>query len=121
MLLNQKIKQANRLAIFSYCILLTLMVATSLLATLPPEASRGFLLAVKTLPWLIFLPGIFKGALRTHMWLCFVILFYFTRAVVDAFIDGGAAIDIIITALTVVLFITSMMYVRWQKQAGVTV
>lgn len=119
MILNQKIKYSNALALASYAILLILMVTSTLLSTLPEEASRGLMLAVKCLPLIIFLPGLLKGSLRTHMWLCFVVLFYFTRAVVDAFLTEGALLESLTTAITVTLFIASMMYVRWQKQAGI--
>jgi uncharacterized membrane protein len=95
------------------------MVVSTLLVTLPPEASRGFMLAVKIVPLIIFLPGLLKGNLRAHIWLCFVVLFYFTRSVVAAFLTEGDILESTITATTVILFIASMMNVFWQKRAGV--
>ena len=120
MTLNQKVKYSHITALFSYLLLLILMVASTLLSTLPPEASRTFMLAVKIVPLLIFLPGLLKGYLRAHIWLCFVVLFYFTRAIVNAFLTEGAILETIITATTVILFNASMMNVYWQKKTGVS-
>lgn len=120
MTLNQKVKLSHLTTLLSYLLLLVLMVVSTFLSTLPPEASRGFMLAVKIVPLLIFLPGLLKGNLRAHIWLCFVVLFYFTRAVVDAFLTEGAILESVITATTVVVFIAAMMNVFWQKRTGAT-
>ncbi|WP_250654778.1 DUF2069 domain-containing protein [Alkalimarinus coralli] len=119
MTLNQKVKYSQAIALLSYLLLLVLMVISTIFSTLPPEASRGFMLAIKVVPLIIFLPGLLKGNLRAHIWLCFVVLFYFTRSVVDAFLTEGAILEAITTATTVVLFLASMMNVYWQKRTGV--
>ncbi|MFD2229132.1 DUF2069 domain-containing protein [Alkalimarinus sediminis] len=118
MTLTQKVKYSQIVTLLSYFLLLALMVVSTALSTLPPEASRGFMLAVKVVPLLIFLPGLLKGNLRAHIWLCFVVLFYFTRSVVDAFLTEGAILEAVITTTTVVVFVAAMMNVFWQKKTG---
>lgn len=118
MTLNQKVKYSHITALLSYVLLLALLVVSTFLSTLPPEASRGLMLAVKLVPLLIFLPGLLKGSIRAHIWLCFVVLFYFTRSVVAAYLTEGDLLESTITATTVILFIASMMNVFWQKRTG---
>lgn len=120
MTLIQKVKYSQITALISYLLLLVLLVVSTLLTTLPPEASRGLMLAVKIIPLIIFLPGLLKGHLRAHIWVCFVVLFYFTRSVVAAYLTEGDLLETAITATTVMLFIASMMNVFWQKRNGAT-
>lgn len=68
--------------------------------------------AVKIFPLLIFIPAFFKQYPRTYSWLCFVILPYFifiTPFLFEKFLlENWVAM-----ALTVVIFIASMMTSRW--------
>lgn len=70
----------------------------------------------KLLPLLIFLPGMLKDNLRSFIWLCFVCLLYFMALVERLFAVPGSWLAIIGTVAVVVLFISSMMYVRWRAR-----
>ena len=68
------------------------------------------------LPLLLFVSGVIRQNVRTHVWLCFVMLGYFLLAVQNIFVCQSllSAIEV---ALIVVLFISAMMYIRWRSRA----
>ena len=68
------------------------------------------------LPLLLFVLGVIRQNVRTHVWLCFVMLGYFLLAVQNIFVCQSllSAIEV---ALIVVLFISAMMYIRWRSRA----
>jgi uncharacterized membrane protein len=68
------------------------------------------------LPLLLFVVGVIRQNVRTHVWLCFVMLGYFLLAVQNIFVCQSllSAIEV---ALIVVLFISAMMYIRWRSRA----
>ena len=68
------------------------------------------------LPLLAFLPSLLKQHVRAHIWLCFVLLFYFMVAVLGAFQCASVATTLEVAAV-VLLFISAMMYVRWRSRA----
>lgn len=94
--------------------LIALYIATSLLS----ERIYWTLLVVPCLSLLMFLPGILKSHARSFDWLCFVILIHFVVGVTNSMSPTGAWNDYLQTALTIVLFISSMMASRWQKAAN---
>ena len=102
----------------SYVVLLLLMIITSLPGQVPEGTAITLVLAVKLLPLLIVLPGLLQNSLRAYIWLCFIVLFYFTQAVVETFLSAGAGLDWLITTLTIVMFCTAMLYVKWQRALG---
>ena len=95
-----------------------MMIVTSLPFAIPQGSSVGLILLVKLIPLLIVFPGLAKDTLRAHIWLCFIILFYFTQAVVETFLSSAAITDIFITSLTVILFLASMFYIKWERTLG---
>lgn len=109
---------AQYLTWLCYVLLLLMMIITSLPAFIPEGSSVTFMLLVKLIPLLIVLPGLAKDELRAHIWLCFIILFYFTQSVVEAFLSLAAFTDLFITSLTVVIFIASMFYIKWERSLG---
>ena len=116
--LEHKSRIAMNISWLSYTLVLLMLIITSLPGQTPEGASIGFILTIKLLPLLIILPGLMKSYLRSFVWLCFIILFYFTRAVVDSFLSLGSGIDLFITFLTVSTFISAMLYINWQKKLG---
>jgi uncharacterized membrane protein len=102
----------------SYVLMLLMMIVTSLPAAIPEGSSVTFILLVKLIPLLIILPGLAKDALRSHIWLCFIILFYFTQSVVETFLSLAAYTDIFITLLSVIIFLASMFYIKWERTLG---
>lgn len=81
------------------------------------SAAPGFIWAVKLVPLLLFLPGMWRDNLRSFIWLCFVSLGYFLVLVQRAFVESAdMGVWVGLTAV-VALFIAAMLYVRWRAQA----
>lgn len=115
---HQKERLANKVW------LITLLSYGLLLATIslahwklhPPEVDSPFLIWLARIgPLLMLAPGILSKWPRWFAWLCFVVLFYFTSAVVEAFLRNDLS-GWIQTLLCVTLFVSSMLYVRWYYQ-----
>ena len=102
----------------SYLLLILMMIITSLPSYLPDGSSSWVIASVKLVPLLIVLPGLLKDSLRAYTWLCFIVLFYFTQAVVEAFLSQGASLDLLITLLTVSIFLSAMFYIKWERALG---
>ena len=113
-----KNRLAQQLTWASYVLTLLMMIVTSLPGFIPENSSTTLILAIKLLPLLILLPGLAKDQLRAYIWLCFIILFYFTQSVVESFIYNAAWIDLFITALTVIMFLAAMFYIKWERSLG---
>lgn len=65
-------------------------------------------------PLLVFLPGVLLKKYRSHIWLCFLLMLYFCRAVMNLFSDEVRLLDWIDLALILILFSAAMLYARWQ-------
>lgn len=102
----------------SYLLLILMMIITSLPSFLPEGSSPWVVGGVKLFPLLIVLPGLIKDSLRAYTWLCFIILLYFTQAVVEAFLSKAAGLDLFITLLTVAIFLSAMFYIKWERAEG---
>ena len=84
-------------------------------ANLVREQSSLLLWLVQCVPLLIFIPGLISKHYRAYSWLCFVILFYFTAAVVEAMSPFRQITDYFLVALSVILFCAAMMASRWRQ------
>jgi len=115
MTLTKKIKYSQTVSLFSFFLLLALLVVSALQTAIPKEAYQEIILSVTLL---LLLPGLIKGSERAHIWLCFIILWYFTYAVVGVFLTTGALVESLTAASTSVIFLSSMMNVHWQKKSG---
>ncbi|PIE40139.1 MAG: hypothetical protein CSA51_01870, partial [Gammaproteobacteria bacterium] len=82
-----------------------------------PGASKGVVLGVKLIPLLILLPGLIKHSTRAHIWLCFIVLLYFTQASVQFYLTEWSVQPMLYSFLTATIFICSMLYVNWQNKA----
>jgi len=111
---------AKNLTLICYVLLLVLMIITSFPVFLPENSSVPVILSIKLIPLLILMPGLLLNSLRSYIWLCFIILFYFTQAVVESFLSLGASLDLLITFLTVVLFNSAMLHIKWERTLGRT-
>ena len=68
------------------------------------------------LPLTLFVAGILRQNVRTHLWLCFILLGYFLLAVQYIF-ACQSVLGALELALIVVLFNAAMLYVRWRSRA----
>ena len=85
----------------------------------PPALANPLVIwLVLTLPLIGFVPAIFGGRARPHIWLCFVILIYFCSGVMHAMSDKFMLLGLIKALLSVALFCSAMMYARWKSILG---
>ena len=76
-----------------------------------------FRILVSCVPLLLFVPGLLKGKRRSASMLCFALLLYFIVFVSKLSTSGNLVSEIISTTLTILLFISSMMFSTWQYRA----
>lgn len=107
--LYPKLRLARATCHISYIALLLLFVVYNLTA----EAGSLKLWLVQSLPLAIFIPGMFRQRYRTYSWMCFVVLIYFTHAVVNVMSPLIHWSDIVQLAFSITLFIGAMMTSRW--------
>ena len=72
---------------------------------------------VRIVPLLCFAWGMHHRNLRQIAWLCFVCLLYFMVAVTEAMSPLRLWINPIEVALSVSVFVSAMLTIRWQAQA----
>ncbi|MFT7185511.1 MAG: putative membrane protein [Pseudohongiellaceae bacterium] len=109
---------ARNITLACYVLLILMMIITSLPSMLPEGTSPWLVLIIKLVPLLIIMPGLLLDQLRAFIWLCFIVLFYFTQSVVETFLSKGASIDYLITFLTVTQFLSAMFYIKWARFLG---
>lgn len=98
---------------------LALMLLLTAPLLLTGSASIGLWL-MQCVPLLLTLPGVLRGNGRALQWLCFVVLFCFTQAILQLFsglpalrwIGGLAAL------FCVVLFTAAIVSLRWRVRSG---
>ncbi len=73
-------------------------------------------LALKVLPLLLPLPGLWRNRMYTYRWLSLMVWLYFTEGVVRATSDRGpgAALGVIELLLCLLLFAACAAHVRWR-------
>nr|WP_010133045.1 DUF2069 domain-containing protein [Microbulbifer agarilyticus] len=71
---------------------------------------------LQTVPLLLVLPGLLKKRQRSYLWLCFILLLYITAGIVDVMMPTRGWQHGALTALSLILFVSSMMTSRWQVQ-----
>jgi uncharacterized membrane protein len=78
-------------------------------------------LAVKVLPLLIPIPGLLRHRLYTYRWLSLLVWLYFAEGVVRAYSESGLSAGLAATQvlLSLVLFGTCALHVRWRLRKGV--
>ena len=99
----------------SYLLLISTLVSFSFIGSSADNPTWWITLAIKVLPLVIFLPGLIQGSDRTHAWLCFVVLVYFTMGILELFGLTNRLEGMLITLFSTVLFICSMFYIRWHS------
>lgn len=67
---------------------------------------------IKSLPLLIFVPGLRARKLRTYAWLSFVVLLYFIQAVQTAFTEDARVYGVALSILLALLFCALVVYIR---------
>jgi uncharacterized membrane protein len=85
---------------------------------LAPTGSRT--LALKVLPLLLPLAGLWRNRMHTYRWLSLMVWLYFTEGVVRATSDRGAGVPLAIAEvlLCLLLFAACAAHVRWRLRAA---
>ena len=74
------------------------------------------ILAIELVPLLLLLPGMLTGSARAHAWTCFVVNIYFIKGVLAAFDPARAVFGWIEVLVSLGLFVSALLYVRWKFQ-----
>ncbi len=124
MTIAAKLALARYITLAGLIALVVLMTAESLLLAPAhtPALAYIFVITLKTLPLLCFLPGLLRGRAMTGVWLALVLLPYFCLAVLSAYGPGlGGHFGIVESMLLALCFWTALLFTRWQRavDAGV--
>ncbi|MBD3656024.1 MULTISPECIES: DUF2069 domain-containing protein [Marinobacter] len=112
MLRNPKARITANLTIALYLALLATLTITTFYPVQIEGVSVPLMLGIKLLPLLAFAVPVFRGNNRGYIWLSFVVIFYFTRYVVSAWLSEGAAAPVILTILSFLLFTVAMIHLK---------
>jgi uncharacterized membrane protein len=81
-----------------------------------------FIWLIQTLPLLTLIPGLIAKRIRSGIWLCFILLFFFlmyidqTNIAIMTHNNTLAAAYAGLVALCILLFTTSLLFARWSAQ-----
>jgi uncharacterized membrane protein len=116
----QLARWARCAVLVSYAVLLLAIAAATLLWPAGERQPSAVIWLLLSVPLLLFLPGLWRGSVNTHAWLCFVSLLYFAAAVINLFLPAWRALDVIELAATTTLFVAATLYIRWRSRAMAT-
>ncbi|MGM0774300.1 DUF2069 domain-containing protein [Marinobacter sp.] len=120
MLHNPKARITARLTIALYLATLAALVITTFYPVQTEGVSVTLMLSIKLIPLLAFAVPVFRGSNRGYIWVSFVVIFYFTRYVVSAWLSEGAIAPIILTVLTFLLFTVAMVHLKVNRKQSVS-
>jgi len=114
--LTPRLRLARALSLASFFGLIALLTVNNLLFADLHGARTGVILAVELVPLALLLPGILLGNARAHAWTCFVVNLYFIKGVLAAFDPARALFGWLEVAISLALFVSALLYVRWRFQ-----
>ena len=120
MLHNPKARITARLTIMLYLATLAALLVTTFYPVQIEGVSVILMLSIKLLPLLAFAVPVFRGHNRGYIWLSFVVIFYFTRYAVSAWLSEGAIAPMILTVLTFLLFSVAMVHLKVNRPQPVS-
>lgn len=120
MLYNPKAKLTARLIIGLYITTLAALLITTFYPVQVEGVSVTLMLSIKLIPLLLFAVPVFRADNRGIIWLSFVVIFYFTRYTVSAWLSEGAAAPVILAILTFLLFTVAMVHLRLNRTPPAT-
>ncbi|WP_417517581.1 DUF2069 domain-containing protein [Marinobacter sp.] len=112
MLHNPKARHTARATQFLYLAVLAALVITTFYPAPIEGVSIALILSVKLVPMLALAIPVFRGNNRGYIWLAFVVIFYFTQAVVSSWLSQGAPGPVTLMLLTMLLFIVAMVHLK---------
>ena len=114
--LAPRLRVARALSLALLLGLMALLTANNLWFANLHGARVEVILAVELIPLLLLLPGMLLGSARAHAWTCFVVNIYFIKGVLAAFDPGRALFGWVEVGVSLGLFVSALMYVRWRFQ-----
>ena len=112
MLKNPKARVTARLTLGLYLATLAALVVTTFYPVQIEGVSVSLMLSIKLIPLLLFIVPVFRADNRGIIWMSFVVIFYFTRYVVSAWLSEGALAPMILAILTFLLFSVAMVHLK---------
>lgn len=116
MLHNPNAKLTARLIIGLYVITLATLAITTFYPVQAEGVSVTLMLSIKLIPLLLFAVPVFRADNRGIIWMSFVVIFYFTRFVVSAWLSEGAAVPVALSILTFLLFTVAMFHLKLNRK-----
>ncbi|WP_100640456.1 DUF2069 domain-containing protein [Marinobacter salexigens] len=112
MLHNPKARQTAKATQLLYLAVLATLLITTFYPAPVAGVSIALILSVKLIPLLALIVPVFRGNNRGYIWLAFVVIFYFTQAVVSSWLSQGAPAPVVLMILTLLLFIMAMVHLK---------
>lgn len=114
--LAPRLRLTRALSLAFFFGLIALLVVNNLWFANLHGARVEVILAIELVPLLLLLPGMLTGSARAHAWTCFVVNIYFIKGVLAAFDPARAVFGWVEVLVSLGLFITGLLYVRWKFQ-----
>lgn len=114
--LAPRVRISRALSLATFVGLIALLSVNTLLFAELHGARSWVILGVELVPLLILMPGILLGSARAHAWICFVVNLYFISGVQATFVPDRALFGWLEVLLSLALFISALLYVRWRFQ-----
>ncbi|MGM0570759.1 DUF2069 domain-containing protein [Marinobacter sp.] len=115
MLYSENAKTTRTITAGLYSLLLVMLVITTFWPSPVEDVSVILMLTVKLLPLVPFAWVIFRGHNRGYIWMSFVVIFYFTQAVVTAWLSEGQPVPVFMAVLTFALFTVAMIHLKTNR------
>jgi uncharacterized membrane protein len=104
-------------ALSSTLLLLAIIAFDTLIAPTGGRQPNPVVWVFLSLPLAIFLPGLWRGGLRSYAWTSFVSLLYFAQAVTAIFAGQQRIADRLDLIASVTLFTCTLIFIRWRARA----
>lgn len=111
--LTERVQWSRRVTLLSYAALLAALI-TGWVAS-DPAISNLNVLAIQTLPLLVFLPWMLRGNSMAHLYMSCVLLLYIIMAVTNLMQGKDALFSAIESVASITLFIATMQFVRYSR------
>lgn len=114
--LEPRVRATRVLSLVAFFSLMALLTVNNLWFANLHGARVGVILAIELVPLLLVLPGMLMGSARAHAWTCFVVNLYFIKGVLAAFDPARALLGWLEVGISLVLFVSALLFVRWRFQ-----
>ncbi|WP_455893834.1 DUF2069 domain-containing protein [Pseudomonas palmensis] len=114
--LEPRVRATRVLSLVAFFSLMALLTVNNLWFANLHGARVGVILAIELVLLLLVLPGMLMGSARAHAWTCFVVNLYFIKGVLAAFDPARALLGWLEVGISLVLFVSALLFVRWRFQ-----